>query len=160
MTGTGPLTNDADLHLRHEDARFWRRVCRHLAHVCVLFEPTPLGRRVVDGALKTRSSAHMVEWNETYGMWSAVMTILFVLKDIGGYPSERFLPGDSLLFVVRCSGIDWYAEQVFCELEDRFGSTLDQGIMQRALTEDWTIGRFVKEILEHANNAGEVARQY
>jgi hypothetical protein len=145
-----PLTNDLDQPLLYREKRLGRRIRRWLSRICLPLEPVPLGKRIVDQALTNRQSFASEEWGRLGLTAQTIEPLLAVIAGIGYYPNAHFIPGDSLLFLVRSSATDWFAEQLLERMECRLGRKIDVDIFSRALRDDWTIGRFILEVLGSA----------
>lgn len=150
-----PLTNDLDEALRSRPEPWSRRLLRWLGHVQIWLAPWPRGHAVVESELRRRCAFPQDAWRTRELDTDGVVKILAALADLGAWPNANFLPDDSFLFVVRNSCVDWVPEQLMCKIESELtnGVHVDD-LIQSALDEDWSVGKFVECVLDRAGRSG------
>ena len=141
-----PLTNDLDGALLRQPEGLGRRLGRLLSHICIVFEPTPLGRRIVVERLKGRQEFPGEAWRNLGLEEESVARLLRIIANLDDLPNANFVPRDSLLFVVRTARTEWLAEQIMERMEDELHTEV-HALLSEALREDWSMGRFIQTAL-------------
>ena len=92
-------------------------------------------------------------WNE-YGPPSDVAAILEIIRKELHLPNHHFIPDDPVVLVMR-SGYDTDDVYALIELEEWGGVKFEDPEVERIRNEEWTLGQFVKELLEKKGRAGK-----
>ena len=95
--------------------------------------------------LLSRSTFPHEQWKRLDIPEGVVKAVVEALAAATCFPSAHFIPDDSLVFILRTSGIDWAAEQFMESVEDKLRCGVFSSL-QRALDEDWSLGCFASSI--------------
>ena len=151
-----PLYLDAQLEKRERagQTRLFRWLKAFFPRLAY-FEPRP-GRRSLEVLLRERSRFSAEAWSE-YGPLTEVVAILDIIRKELSLPGHNFIPDDSLVLIMNSSDDldDLYA---FGELETRYGVKYSNEDFQRMKNEDWTLGRFVGDLLDRGKTPGSDVR--
>lgn len=109
------------------------------------------GRRSVETQLRQRSCFSAEAWND-YGPVPRVVAVLEIIQWELALPNHNFLPDDPLVLLMNSSyGID--DTFAFQELESRYAVKYNDEDFQRMKSEEWTLGQFVKDLLERGKDS-------
>ncbi len=125
----------------HVLARFLKKLCPVLA-----YNGPPRTRRSVESQLLQRSDFLPGVWSE-YGPPAEVIAILEIVQKELSLPNHNFIPDDPLVLLMS-SGYDKDDVYVLLGLEERYGVKYQDEEVERIRNEDWTLGRFVKDLFE------------
>lgn len=104
-----------------------------------------VARRSVESQLRRRTDFPAGAWSEC-GPLAGVVAILEIIRKELSLPNHHFLPLDPLVLVMS-SGYDIDDVYALLGLESRYGVKYSDEEVERIRQEEWTLGRFVKDLL-------------
>ena len=132
----------------HALARWLKRLFPALA-----YHGPPRARRSIESQLLKRPAFSPELWSE-YGPPAEIAAILEIIQKELALPNPNFIPDDPVVLLMGC-GYDIDDVYALLELEERCAVKYKDEEVERIRKEEWTLGRFVKDLL--ARRAGATA---
>lgn len=154
---TEPLYIDEQLEeqerarLRHVLGRWLKKFIPVIA-----YHGPPRARRSIESQLLTRPGFSPELWSEC-GPPAEVAAILEIIQEELALPSHNFIPDDPVVLIMS-SGHDRDDVYALIAIEKRYAVEYRDEEVEQIRKENWTLGRFVKDILARRRNGPGVLR--